>query len=43
MKKTEINHYKNKMITETKEVKDLVKSYAELQNKLKSLKEKIEN
>ena len=34
------NDYRNKRNTE---FKDLVKSYAELQNKLKSLEEKIEN
>ena len=34
------NDYRNKRNTD---IKDLVKSYAELQNKLKSLEEKIEN
>ena len=42
MKKIEINYYRNKMLTETKEtLKDLVRSYAELQNKLKALEENL--
>ena len=44
LKKIEINHYRNKMITETTkntDFKDLVRSYVELENKLKALEEII--
>ena len=41
MKKKEINYYRNKVITETKEseFKDLIRSYAELENRLKAMEE----
>ena len=43
MKKLEINYYRNKMIVETKETLniDLVRSYVELENNLKSLEENV--
>ena len=43
--KIEINYYKNKTITETKETqyKELFNPYVELQNKLKALEEKVKN
>ena len=38
MRKIEINYYRNKRNTV---FKDLVRSYAELQNKVKALEEKV--